>query len=314
MPRQRGFILPLIPIVIILGILAFYLFQKGLINIPSTEETPTPSPTASPVESSTPKPTATATPQPTSTASPKPTSVPVSGPPGAGYSSITVHTEKGDFSASVLSIDLNSAKMVTDTGNDSDCSDNCTVMPLADYVTRNGGFAGVNGTYFCPAEYPECASKKNSYDFPVYNTRLGRWINGGNLFWSSRAIFYFDGSGAHYLQDSSGFSGGLAAGIVNYPGLVNGGAVQIDDSQSGLSDKQKAVGTKVGIGLRDAKNVMIVIGRSVTMQQFAYIFKSLGAIGALNLDTGGSTALYYNGKYMAGPGRNLPNAIIFTRQ
>ncbi|KKT32311.1 MAG: hypothetical protein UW21_C0027G0013, partial [Candidatus Woesebacteria bacterium GW2011_GWB1_44_11b] len=101
----------------------------------------------------------TATPQPTSTASPKPTSVPVSGPPGAGYSSITVHTEKGDFSASVLSIDLNSAKMVTDTGNDSDCSDNCTVMPLADYVTRNGGFAGVNGTYFCPAEYPECASK-----------------------------------------------------------------------------------------------------------------------------------------------------------
>lgn len=115
------------------------------------------------------------------------------------------------------------------------------------------------------------------------------------------------------MQNSSGFSGGLNAGIVNYPGLVNGGVVQIDDNQSGLSDKQKAVGTKVGIGLRDSKNVMIVIASNVNMQQFAYVFKSLGATGALNLDTGGSTAMYYNGKYLYGPGRNIPNAVIFAR-
>ncbi len=115
------------------------------------------------------------------------------------------------------------------------------------------------------------------------------------------------------MQNSSGFGGGLTAGIVNYPGLVSGGVVQIDDNQSGLSDKQKAVGTKVGIGLRDSKNVMIVVASSVNMQQFAYIFKALGAQGALNLDTGGSTALYYNGKYLSGPGRALPNAIIFAR-
>ena len=58
---------------------------------------------------------------------------------------------------------------------------------------------------------------------------------------------------------------------------------------------------------------MIVIERSVTMQEFAYVFKSLGATGALNLDDGGSTALYYNGRYLAGPGRALPNAVIFAR-
>lgn len=101
--------------------------------------------------------------------------------------------------------------------------------------------------------------------------------------------------------------------MVNYPGLLSGGNVQIDDNQSGLSDKQKAVGTKVGIGLRDPKNVMVVIGRNVNMQQFAYVFKALGAKDALNLDVGGSTALFYNGKYLAGPGRNIPNAIIFAR-
>ncbi|HEX6977073.1 MAG TPA: phosphodiester glycosidase family protein [Patescibacteria group bacterium] len=316
--RKRGFIqiLPLLLIVGIIIVLAI-LIQKKVIPFNINLSSPTPTSTSTPTSSPTPVPTPTLTPTPTivATATPtfKPTPAPVTGPPGAGYSYITVHTEKGDFAASVLSIDLNSARMITDTGNDSECTDNCTVSPLKDYVTRDGGFAGVNGTYFCPAEYPECSSKKNSYDFPVYNTRLGKWINGGNLSWNSRSMVYVDGSGAHYIQNANGFSGGLTAGIVNYPGLVNGGNVQIDDNQSGLADKQKAKGTKVGIGVRGSKNVMIVVAYNVNMQEFAFVFKSLSADGALNLDTGGSTALYYNGSYLAGPGRNIPNAIIFAR-
>lgn len=202
--------------------------------------------------------------------------------------------------------------MVTDTGNDGDCGSGCTTLTLAEYVSRNGGFAGVNGTYFCPASYPDCSGKTDSYDFPVYNTRLGHWINGGMLGWGSRAILYTDGSGAHYQQNSSGFGGGLNAGIINYPGLVDGGSVQIDDNQSGLSDKQRSVGTKVGIGTRNPNNVMVVVAYGLNMQQFAYVFKALGATGALNLDDGGSTALYYQGRYVAGPGRNLPNAVVFA--
>jgi len=50
------------------------------------------------------------------------------------------------------------------------------------------------------------------------------------------------------------------------------------------------------------------------MQQFAHVFKSLGATGALNLDTGGSAALYNSGRYVVGPGRDLPNAIIFAKK
>jgi uncharacterized protein YigE (DUF2233 family) len=88
--------------------------------------------------------------------------------------------------------------------------------------------------------------------------------------------------------------------------------VQIDDNQSGLSDKQRAVGTKVGIGVRSSQNVMVVIAKNVNMQQFAYVFKALGADGALNLDTGVSTALFSGGRYIYGPGRNMPNAIIFA--
>lgn len=322
--KEQGFILVLIPILIIAVIVFIVIFNSRQNNkikiVPKIVYTALPSPTQSgspspsPLPTNSPSPIPSPAPIPTRSPSPRPaTPKPVSGPPNSGYSRITVATEKGNFAASVLSIDLNSARMITDTGNDSDCATNCTTLSLGDYINRNGGFAGVNGSYFCPSTYPECASKTNSYDFPVWNTRVNHWINGSNLGWNSRAIFYTDGSGAHYNQNASGFSGGVNAGVVNFPGLLDNGNVQIDDNQSGLSDKQKSVGTKMGIGLIDSKHVLVVMASSVNMNQFAYVFKALGAKGALNLDTGGSTALYYNGKYLAGPGRAIPNAIIFAK-
>lgn len=298
-------------LLLILFFIAFYYSRTESFSAHIAKITASPSSTPSLVPTESPSPSSSPTVY--STFSPKPTPNIITSAAGAGYYYATVATEKGNFQASILSIDLNSARMITDTGNDSECSSSCAVLPLAGYITRNGGFAGVNGSYFCPAEpaYISCGAN-NSYDFPVYNTRLGHWINGGNLFWNGRAIFYADGSGAHYMQNANGFGGALSAGVVNYPGLLDGGQVQIDDNQSGLSDKQKSVGTKVGIGLKNSKSVLVVIAYNVNMQQFAYVFKALGATGALNLDTGGSTALYDSG-YLAGPGRNIPNAIIFAR-
>jgi len=277
---------------------------------PTPISTPTPTPTSTP----TPIPTNTPTPIPTlkPTVTPRPTSAPVSGSPGGGLSTITVATPKGNFKATVLSLDMSGTKMITDTASDNDCGNSCPVLSLAEYVAKNGGFAGVNGTYFCPATYGECAGKSNSFDFPVYNSRLNKWINAFALGWSERrAIVYQDGSGVHYQNNSAGFGGGLSAGIINYPGLVDGGNVQIDDNQSGLSDKQKAKNTKVGLGVLSSQRLLVVVAQNVTMQEFAYVFKSLSAQGALNLDTGGSLALISGGRYVFGPGRGLPNAIIF---
>ena len=318
MNTQKGVIHLLVPIIVIAVLLAIIIFPKIQKQIssqknPSASSVPLVSPSATPLK--TPAPEVLPTPSPTiKPSTPKPTPNVITSVPGSGYTRGTVVTEKGSFTASVLSVDLNSARMVTDTGNDNDCGSACSVFSLMDYVNRNGGFAGVNGTYFCPAEpaYASCGAG-NNYDFPVWNSRLGHWINGGNLFWNDRAIFYTDGSGAHYLQNANSFSGSLNAGVVNYPGLLDNGQVQIDDNQSGLSDKQKSVGTKVGIGLKNSKSVIVVVASSVNMQQFAYVFKALGAQSALNLDTGGSTAMFYNGKYIFGPGRSIPNAIIFAR-
>lgn len=315
--NTNGFVLiTSLVLVVIISVVYLSVINSGLIkknSLPENTPLPSDSPMISDTETALPSPKlSTPTPTPKITPTAKPVSTMANVPVAGGVSTINVVTAKGNFTATVLSLDLGSTRVITDTANDSDCGTGCPVSSLQTFVNKNGGFAGVNGTYFCPITYPDCSGKTNSFDFPVYNTRLGKWINGGSLFWNGRSIIYFDGSGAHFLQNANSFSGGLTAGIVNYPGLVNGGEVQIDDNQSGLSDKQKAVGTKVGIGIKGSTGVMVVVANNVNMQQFAYVFKSLGATGALNLDTGGSTALYYAGKYVYGPGRDIPNAIIFA--
>ena len=57
-------------------------------------------------------------------------------------------------------MDMGNTRVITDTANDSECTSNCPVKSVQDYVTSNGGFAGINGTYFCPDTYPDCQGKK----------------------------------------------------------------------------------------------------------------------------------------------------------
>ena len=121
-------------------------------------------------------------------------------------------------------------------------------------------------------------------------------------------MIYQDGSGYHYLQDSKDFSGSLTAGIVNFPGILNNGQITVEPSK--LSEKQANKGTKAGLGFGDT-NVYLLIADDADMIDFATIFKTLGAKYALNMDGGGGTALYNDNGYIAGPGRGLPNAVLF---
>lgn len=310
-------VLILASVALVLIIATGFGFKMPKVNVlqqPTVEENASPTPTSTPTQLPTPTATPTPTPSPTAIATPTttPTSTPVvsSGPPTtSGYSYYTLTTERGTFSFSLVSIDMGGVRMITDTANDNDCTDNCPVLSLADYVARNGGFAGINGSYFCPATYDSCTGKTNSFDFPVYNTRLGRWINGGNLFWNNRSIVYYDGGGMHFLRNANSFGGGLNAGVVNHPGVLDGGNIIAD--QFPLDPKQTAKGTKSGIGIR-GNTVYLVVANGVNVSDLGAIFKALGATSALNLDGGGSSALWFNG-YKFGPGRNIPNAVIFAR-
>jgi exopolysaccharide biosynthesis protein len=211
----------------------------------------------------------------------------------------------GSFTIDVVVLPA-SAQMITDTANENDCGNDCPVKPLADYIAQNGAYAGINGTYFCPSDYADCAGKINSYDFPVYNSRLGKWLNASSLFWNGRSMMLKNG-GMQFLRNANSYGGGGTAGIVNHPGVLENGNVIANDM--GPNGSQQSKGTRGGIGF-NSSNIFLVIARNASVQDLGYIFKALGATSALNLDGGGSVALWYGG-YKVGPGRALPNAIVF---
>ena len=97
--------------------------------------------------------------------------------------------------------------------------------------------------------------------------------------------------------------------LANQPLLLSGGNVVFGGSGD---PKQGSKGNRSFVGNKGSTAYIGVV-HNATVGEVAQILKAMGLDNALNLDSGGSTALW-SGGYKAGPGRNIPNAILFVRK
>jgi exopolysaccharide biosynthesis protein len=231
--------------------------------------------------------------------------------PQSGSQNQQVQTDVGTFLVNVIAADLNSTRVIVDTASDSDCRDNCPVLPLATYAARSGAFAGINGPYFCPESYPSCAGKTNSFDTLLMNKNK-HYFNSDNNIYSSVPAVIFSGSSARFVGRSSewGRDTGVDSVIANQPLLVSNGNVVFGGDDEA---KRAGQGTRAFIGA-SGNTVYIGVVYNANVAQVARVLKTMGIQNALNLDSGGSIALWSNGRYLAGPGRNTPFGILFVRK
>lgn len=231
-------------------------------------------------------------------------------PPSAGYSRQSVNSDAGSFMVSLVAADLGSTQVIVDTASSADCFNDCPVLALADYVSKNGAFAGINGTYFCPSTYPSCAGKTNTFDLLVMNKNKYYFNSSNNVYSNNPAVIFgsgyirFVGAASQWGRDT-----GIDSMLSNYPLLVSGGNVAFggdDDPKKGSKGGRSFVANK-------GNTVYIGVVHSATVAEAARVLKAMGMENALNLDNGGSTALW-SGGYKVGPGRNLPNTILFVRK
>jgi exopolysaccharide biosynthesis protein len=137
---------------------------------------------------------------------------------------------------------------------------------------------------------------------------MARWVDGGKRWWNFQSGIAFSANKPTYYVDAKTMpDSGISAGLANYPGLLHGGEIMANDGNTDA--KQKIRATRAAFGFDDTMLYLIVV-YDATVVEAAHVAKGLGARDALNLDGGGSTALYENGKYLAGPGRPVPNAIV----
>jgi len=231
-------------------------------------------------------------------------------PPGQGFARQAVDTSIGRYQVSIITADMNSTRVIVDTASSGDCGNDCPVLPLATYVSRNGAFAGINGSYFCPASYPSCAGKTNTFDTLLMN-KDKVYFNSDNNVYSTVPAVIFSGNSARFVGQSQewGRDTGVDAVLANQPLLVSNGNVVFGgdgDPKKGSKGNRSFVGAS-------GSNVYIGVVHNATVAEAAIALQALGIQNALNLDSGGSTALW-SGGYKAGPGRDIPNALLFVNK
>lgn len=230
------------------------------------------------------------------------------------YQVLTVNAGGINYTVNLASFNLASGQfqVITDTANDNDCTDNCPTKSLSSYVSERGGFAGMNGTYFCPVDYASCAGKTGSFYWKVWNSRLSKMINGTSGAFIYEPFLTVNGNTARYYTSWSDFSGGITAGISSSPGLITNGQNTLDESK--LDDKQRTVKSNRGaMGLK-GQTLYLVIAKNATVVDLAKIMDALDVDSAMNVDGGGSSAMIFNNSYKVGPGRSIPNAIIIAKR
>lgn len=232
-------------------------------------------------------------------------------PPSNGYSRQTVTADTGTFVVDMIAADLGSTRIVVDTASDKDCNNNCPTLPLSTYVSRSGAYAGINGTFFCPAEYPSCAGKTNSFDLLVMNKNKV-YFNSANNVYSINPVVVFGSGFVRFIGQASGWGRDTSVdGVIsNFPLLVSGGNITYGDSSD---TKFTNKGTRNFVANK-GNTAYIGIMYNANMTDSAHVLKAMGMDNAMNLDEGGSTALMFGGNYIAGPGRNIPNAVLFIRK
>jgi len=130
----------------------------------------------------------------------------------------------------------------------------------------------------------------------VYSTVPAAIFMSGSIRWVGRSLEW----GRDTSPDSM---------IANQPMLLSGGNVVFGgdgDPKKGSKGPRSFVANRGNI-------VYIGVVHNATVAEVAHVLKALGMEYAINLDSGGSTALWYSG-YKVGPGRNIPNAILFIRK
>lgn len=96
--------------------------------------------------------------------------------------------------------------------------------------------------------------------------------------------------------------------------LVNG--VVTADAQSEGFWESKVVSDRYQrsfIGVRADNTLMMGTVANVTVKELGEIAQGMNCVNAMALDSGASSSLYYQGRYLTAPGRSLSNALVLTK-
>lgn len=194
---------------------------------------------------------------------------------------------------------------------------NSTQLTVSAAIARNGigtteGFgsmlsrlkpsAAVTGTYFCVRSHIPVG------DIVVDGTPVNLGVVGTGVCFTADNRVEFKPTISARTMDWTGYPFVICAG----PRLVKNGTASVAPWAEGFRDGglyKKA--RRAGLGVtKHNKLLLVTVNRPIYLSRLARIMRDLGAVEAVNLDGGTSTALYFDGRVFSHPGRRLTNLIV----
>lgn len=108
----------------------------------------------------------------------------------------------------------------------------------------------------------------------------------------------------------------LQSGIANFPILLASGANLLPryDLLWVITAKMKLKSTKSFICRTADNDIKMGTIEKISMMDVSVLITRFGCVDAINLDNGGSLALYDNSRYIIGPGRNIMDAFVIVKK
>jgi exopolysaccharide biosynthesis protein len=170
-------------------------------------------------------------------------------------------------------------------------------------IEKQRPYAAINGTYYDIDMRP-------LGDILVDGKLANRGIyrNGVGVSSSGRILFLHK---KHGRLNWSGCRNGIAAG----PRLIHNGQIALDPVADGFSKKSLTKqALRSGIGkTKDGKLLLAASKDELTLGEFARAMRELGAVEAMNLDGGGASGLYCDGKMLAKPSLPMSNMLLIYK-
>ena len=177
-------------------------------------------------------------------------------------------------------------------------------------VKKVGGVSGVNGAFFCPKDYPQCGG--------VSFSNAMRMVQGDSKTYSKYApdtgingFFGFDAAGGPILLKNSIWAGNPSTnfntgalnrcenGISNFPIYLSEGKNMLSLYHSTEIDaKMRAKSLKNFICSMADGTILMGGVQNITVFAMPNLLKKFSCQNAIALDSGGSTAMIYSGKYV----------------
>jgi len=201
---------------------------------------------------------------------------------GAGYHSVLVNLKSDSISPSVMLENRPTA--------------------LSQMVSAEPPAVAITGTFFHPTSA-----------YPVGDVLVDGRLEASGMRGSVLAVDWFGGvkmwdSGFLQPIDWSPYRFALR-GLVRL--IKNGAVVPNPKAQRFRDPRIWGKASRCAAGIRkDGKMILLVTRNNVTLTQLGNAMKSRGVVEAVNLDGGGSTALWYKGKSVISPGRRLSNLFM----